>query len=117
MERLTQALLERQVRIGSGSQTFERFACFTRPKPEPAECLKHARLRVRSPGARRLAVCRPVRMAETKACGQVTLNDEPSLMNRPMVLAARQHQVQRIVVASLGAMFQVMHVAIGIAAP
>ena len=49
-------------------------------------------------------------MGEAKACGQVTANDEPSLMDRPMVLAAREHQVRRIVVASLGAMFQVMQI-------
>ena len=56
-------------------------------------------------------------MLEAKPCGQVTVNDEPTLMERSMMRRTQQHQVRGAMIDTLGTRAQVMDVAIAVPAP
>src|SRR5690606_12391670 len=65
---------------------------------------------------RNLTIARAIRMQEPEPRGQVTVNDEPALMNGSVVRTAQEHQVCGAVIHAFGAWAKVMDITVAIAA-
>src|SRR5690606_23605908 len=116
LQGLMQALLERPVGPGGGSCAVDRLARLARSHPEPAKSLIGPCPHIRHLRTRNLTIARAIRMQEPEPRGQVTVNDEPALMNGSVVRTAQEHQVCGAVIHAFGAWAKVMDITVAIAA-
>src|SRR5690606_36629438 len=75
------------------------------------------RPQVRRLRTRRRAIARDIAMLEAKPRGQVAVNDEPAVMNSPMVCRAQEHTVCGAMIDSLRTRAEMVDIAIAISTP